>query len=411
MQKLPLFTNKKEVMQTLLVVVVLFSVSLSYQFYKYKQMTTYSLHLTTAKVIDDYQKVGKKYRILKLKNSDFTFFTSYKKPLHVKKNDIVRVVLYTNNIDFVGYLKGFYASLKALHVEKVAVQNRVVKFVEKQHTSPMMRELYSALFFATSISKELRSDITKWGIAHLVAISGFHLGILSAILFFLFKPVYTFFQDRFFPYRNSSADLALIVFLVLGSYAIFIGMTPSVLRAYAMSLVGFFLFANNIKIISFGTLFFTICTILILFPSLIFSIAFWFSVSGVFYIFLFLHYFSNLNKISIFLLLNFWVFILMLPIVHFTFPLFSLYQLFSPLISMIFILFYPLSLLLHVSGFGGVLDAYLIWFLSLHVEVYTLSTPPLFFASYIFFSLLAIRFRVVALLLPLFALSLGLVLI
>ena len=81
------------------------------------------------------------------------------------------------------------------------------------------------------ISKELREDITKWGIAHLVAISGFHLGILSAILFFLLKPIYTFFQDRYFPYRNRTDDLAFIVFLLLGSYAYFIDMTPSVVRA------------------------------------------------------------------------------------------------------------------------------------------------------------------------------------
>jgi len=108
-----------------------------------------------------------------------------------------------------------------------------------------------------------------------------------------------------------------------------------------MSMIGFFLFSRNIKIISFGTLFFTICIVLILFPHLIFSVAFWFSVSGVFYIFLFLYHFSNLSKISIFILLHFWVFVLMLPVVHFVFDVFSMYQLFSPLVSMVFILFYP----------------------------------------------------------------------
>ena len=406
MKSIPLFTTKKEIFTTLVVIVVLLAISLSYEFYKYKQITTYSLHVTTAKVLSDYQKEGKNYRILKLRSRDFTFYTTYKEALHVKRNDELKVIFYTKGIDFYGYLKGFYASSKSLHVKSRSVKNCLVSFVKNQHKDSVSRELYNALFFAIPLSKDLREDITKWGIAHLVAISGFHLGILSAILFFLLKPIYAFFQDRYFPYRNRTADLALLVFLVLGSYTYFIDMTPSVLRAYAMSMIGFFLFSRNIKIISFGTLFFTICIILILFPHLLFSIAFWFSISGVFYIFLFLYHFSTLSKISIFILLHFWVYILMLPVVHFVFDVFSLYQLFSPFISMVFILFYPLSLLLHVVGLGGVMDSFLVWFFSLHVEIDLVITPMWFFVCYLCLSLLAIRFRLVAFFLPLFALGL-----
>jgi competence protein ComEC len=406
MQSLPLFTNKKELLQTLLVIVVLFITSLSYEFYKYKNITTYSLYKTTAKVLNIYKKDTKDYRVLKLKSDNFIFYTTYKKSLDINRNDEVKVIFYTKGIDFYSYLKGFYAYSKTLHVKKKAEIKSIVKLVEKQHKNNILKELYSALFFATPISKNLREDITVWGIAHLVAISGFHLGILSAILYFLLKPIYRFFQDRYFPYRNRNADLAFIVFLILGYYTYFLGMTPSVLRAFIMSLIGFFLFSHNIKIISFGTLFFTVCIILILFAHLLFSVAFWLSVSGVFYIFLFIYHFSKLNKIVIFILLHFWVYFLMLPIVHFVFDTFSLYQLFSPFISMLFLLFYPLSIFLHIVGLGGLMDSLLVRFLSLHVEVTSLVTPTWFLVSYLVLSLCAIRFRLLVFVLFLSVLSL-----
>ena len=412
MDSLPLFLNKKELFNTLLAVVILFCFSVSYEYYKYKKITSYSLHVATVNVINIHEKVSKKgkpYTVLKLKNSDFTFYTVSWKPLHVKLKDSLEVGFYTSKINFYNYLKNFYAPLKFVHIKSTKTPNIVVSFVQNQHIDKLTKELYSALYFATNISNDLRKDIAKWGISHLIAISGFHLTILSSILYFLLRPIYSFFQDRYFPYRNRSADLAFVVFAILGSYAYFIDFSPSVLRAFVLSLVAFFLYSKNIKIISFATLFFTMSIVLILAPKLFFSIAFWFSLSGVFYILLFLHHFSHLHKISIFLLLHFWVFALMLPIVHFVFDVFSFYQLLSPLLSMFFLLFYPLSLVLHVSGFGGVLDSLLVWFLSLHVQTLSLVTPLWFLCSYIILSFLAIRLKFVALVLPL--LSLGLVLV
>lgn len=404
MERLPLFVSKKEAICTSFVVLVLFVLSLSYEFYKYKKLTTYSIHATTAKVINSYQKKSKNdksYRVLKLRSGNFTFHTTYWKPLDISRGDTVKILFYTKAVDFYSFLKGSFVRIKSISVINQAEKNFVIEYVRNQHDDALAKELYSALFFAIPVSKELRDDIVKWGIAHLVAISGFHLGILSAILFFLLKPIYTFFQDKFFPYRNRTADLALLVFVILGTYVYFIDMVPSVVRAYVMSLIGFFLFSRNIKIISFETLLFTICTILILFPHLIFSIAFWLSVSGVFYIFLFLHHFLNLNKVAIMLLLNFWVYILMIPIIHFLFDIFSFQQLLSPLISIAFAPFYVASLALHVVGWGAVMDSFLVWFFSLHVETIHFKTPSWFLLIYLALSLLAIRHKLVAVALPL----------
>ncbi len=412
MKSLPLFITKREIFYTFLAIVALFGISLFYEFYKYKKVTTYSLHVATVKVLNQYEKKSKKgkiYTVLKLKSEDFTFYTTYWKPLEVERGDTLRVIFHTKQISFFTFLKGFYANTKSLHVVNRAEKSLIVEFIENQHTSELSKELYKALFLAIPVSKELREDVAKWGLAHLVAISGFHLGILSAILFFLLKPLYTFFQDRWFPYRNRVVDIALLIFLILGSYVYLIDMVPSVIRAYTMSLIGFFLFSRNIKIISFGTLLFTISIVLILFPHLLFSIAFWFSVCGVFYIFLFLYHFSHLNKILIFALLNIWVYILMTPVIHYFFDIFSLHQLLSPLISMAFAPFYIASLALHFVGLGEAMDSFLIWLFSVHVEVIYFKTPLWFLVIYLLISLVAIRIRLVAFFLPVVAMLLSVV--
>jgi competence protein ComEC len=65
------------------------------------------------------------------------------------------------------------------------------------------------------------------------------------------------------------------------------------------------------------------------------------------------------------LFIPFGIFILMLPVVHYIFGVTSAYQLLSPLLSLLFIPFYPLVMLLHLLGFGGILDSVLLWLFSL----------------------------------------------
>lgn len=407
MQSVPLFRDTKEFLATWIVVASLFLLSLGYEYIKFLDIKKSPVYKTEATVISTYLKTSKKgkpYQVLKLKAKDFTFYTLRWKPKQIEKNSKIQTLFYTTKLDFIGYLKGFFAPTKYVKILKSSQEDLLHKKIKNQHENLKMQELFGALFFADSYSKELRHEISKWGIAHLVAISGFHLGLLSTFLYFFLRPLYRFFQDRFFPYRNSSLDLALMVFLLLGIYIYYIDLVPSVLRAYVMGLVGFFIFSKNIKLISFSTLFMTVCLILIAFPKLTLSIAFWFSVSGVFYIFLFLHHFSHLSKINALILLNFWVYILMMPIIHSIFDIFTLYQFLSPFISIAFAVFYPLEIFLHLINQGSLLDRYILDFLEIEMRVYSLEVSLYELLFYLGVSLLAIRSRTLALLLPLIVL-------
>ncbi|MDD2384838.1 MAG: ComEC/Rec2 family competence protein [Sulfurospirillaceae bacterium] len=376
------------------------SSSLVYDYMQYRSFIQEPLHESEAIVVNHYQKSnakGKVYDVFKLKlPNTTTFYTVSWKPLKVGVNEKVKVKFSVENLTFLEYLKGFYATsfyIYALYQDDLPIALKLSSWIAEQHSDSDISSLFQALFLATPLSKELREDVQKWGISHLVAISGFHLGVLSFILYAFFNPFYRFFQDRYFPYRNKMADVSVLVFIFLYMYMELIGFTPSFMRAFVMSVLGFLLFSHGVKIVSFSNLLLTSVSLLALFPSLMFSLSFWFSVAGVFYLFLLMHHFAHLNSWALVGVIDGGVFLLMIPIVHTFFPVFTFLQLTSPISSLVFIVFYPLEMLLHVMHLGGILDKALLAFLHVKIQSFTLSFPVWFLAGYIGLSLLAIRFR------------------
>lgn len=228
-----------------------------------------------------------------------------------------------------------------------------------------------------------------------MAISGFHLGVLSAVLFFFFGLFYKPLQQRYFPYRSGSRDLFIIVALFLFLYVWFLDFTPSLLRSFAMLIVGYFLYDRGLKVVSMQTLFLTVLLLIAFMPKLLFSIGFWLSVSGVFYIFLFLIHLGEMKKLSIFLLLPIFVYLSMLPFSLYIFGTFSLWHPLSILWTTLFTLFYPLSIVMHFVGFGEIFDGWLLKLLSLGENPQTLHVRALVFYLHGGLSFLAVRYRFV----------------
>jgi competence protein ComEC len=171
-----------------------------------------------------------------------------------------------------------------------------------------------------------------------------------------------------------------------------------------MFIFGLYFLRSNIKILSFQTLLIVVLFIIAIFPKLLFSLSLWFSVAGVFYIYLFIQYFKNLNKYVAFIFFNIWIYLAINPITHYFFGTTSLVQLFSPLFTVGFSLFYPLELFLHFVGFGGILDSVIkMWLLS-RPETYEVFTPLWLFISYLVISFFAISSQKMFILLNIVAL-------
>jgi ComEC/Rec2-like protein len=411
--RLGLFESRGEIGVFVAICLVVFVINVAIKFYEFSQFSSQKYEILTAKVLQDYNKTNDKnqtYRVLKFQMPDFSFYTTSRDfELDFQVGQFVKISVIKNRLKFSDFLSGnfylsnigilplrYYFDENFIDVFRNALQEQIVS----QHQSLKMRELFSALFLATSISKQLRADVNFYGIAHLIAISGYHIGLIFGFLYFVIRMIYAPFHQRF-PYRNAKFDISVMIFTILIFYFILLGFVPSFLRALLMSLVAFYLFSRNVKILSFELLFVVICVAIAFFPSLIFSVGFYFSSCGVFYIYLYLHHFSRVFDGRFYrlfhgLALNFWVFCAMiLPVLYF-FPLISFQQFAVLPLTFLFVIFYPLSLVLHLFGLGGIFDEYLLEFLSWRLYGVDLNIPTWLFVIYNILSLISVKSKILA---------------
>jgi competence protein ComEC len=332
------------------------------------------------------------YDVIKLKTSNFVYFTSTTKNHKFEKLDIIMATIYTQKISFYDYMKGFYTNnifLENITYEKSFKQN-MYGAIKLQHNNYLIKELFSALFLAVPISSDLRDITNTYGISHLLALSGFHLGLISFVSFWLVYFIYKPFHQKFVPYRNKKFDTLLISGLLILAYLIFTDIVPSLLRAFVMYCMGIYLLRNDIKIFSFLNLFIVVLLILAFFPKYLLSISLWFSIAGVFYILLYVKYYSKLNIYISFILFNFWIFFALNPIILYFFDVISLAQLFSAPLTLLFILFYPFEILVHFVGQGDILDEYIMYLFNLEFEIKNYMTSLEFMLFFVGVSFLAI---------------------
>ena len=377
----------------LLVLIIILLINISIEYSKYQELIDDEVYETKVKVLNIYPK--KDYNILRLSASNFDFFTNIDKSESVEKLDILNILILSKNISFLDYLKGFYA--KSIIFKKIEKQNsfkdEIIKKIDSNHEDNITKELFQALFLAIPISKELRDICTNYGISHLIALSGFHLGVLSFVIYWIFYFPYTYLHKKYFLYRNKKYDLLLVSISFLFFYLILTNVVPSLLRAFVMFVFAIFLLRYNIKLFSYTTLFIVFLIVISLFPKYFFSLGFWFSIIAVFYIFLFLQYFSKLNKYLQIVLFNLWMFLIFNPIVHFYFPQTSYEQFLSPLITILFTFFYPFEIFAHIFDFAIYFDWFIKKFLYWDMYVYNVETPFYFFIVYLMFSLASIFYK------------------
>ncbi|MFW3340667.1 ComEC/Rec2 family competence protein [Aliarcobacter butzleri] len=357
---------------------------------KYLEFIDEEVFETKVEVLNIYQKDD--FDILKLKSLNFEFFTNMPKNEEIKRFDLLNILIVSRNIDFIDYLKGFYT--KTIYFDELqkeqTFKDKIIKNIENNHQDEKIIELFNALFLAVPVSKELRDVITAYGIAHVVALSGFHLVVLSFVIYWILYFPYKFFQDRYFPYRNRKLDILLITIAILFYYLILTDIVPSLLRAFVMFCLGIYLLRSNIKILSYMTLFYTFLIVIAFYPKYIFSIGFWFSIFAVFYIYLFIQYFKNYNKWLLFIFFNIWMFLIFNPIVHYYFPQTSYEQFYSIPITIFFNFFYPAEIFAHIFGFSNYFDEYLKIFIEYKIYVYEVFTPLYFYILYLLVSFLSI---------------------
>ena len=362
----PLLRGREYLYFSLLSLFFLF-ISLSIEYRHYSRLTEFDDAVIEATVLKHYAKYrdGHAYDVLQLRSAEGAkFYIASEAPLKNLVGYPTQIWIKTAYISFLDYIKGFVTKGRIISLEREKGRRyRLGDALKSMHTDSVAAELYGALFFALPLSSTLQERFSSLGVSHLLAISGFHLGMLSIMLLPFLRWPYQYFQQRYFPYRHRNRDLFILLAFVLGGYLILLGDVASLLRAYAMLVVGYLLHDRGVKIVSMQTLSITLILLLSLWPRLFFSMGFWLSISGVYFIFLYLRYFGELSKYVSLVAVPVWVYLMMTPIALVLFGNYSLYHPLSVVWTALFTLFYPLALLLHLTGYGDGMDSLLDFFL------------------------------------------------
>lgn len=101
-------------------------------------------------------------------------------------------------------------------------KERVRKFFKRKISDPQVSHFFSSLTTGDVDDNLLAMQFRKYGLGHILAISGFHFALLAAMLRTLFRLIM----------GESASYLLLLPFL--GFYYLFLGFSPSVLRAFIM---------------------------------------------------------------------------------------------------------------------------------------------------------------------------------
>ncbi|CUU40167.1 MULTISPECIES: ComEC/Rec2 family competence protein [Helicobacter] len=358
--------------------VIVFALNLWQEYRAYREFSTKENKEIYAQVINQYtkHKNGKTYEVLKLKTKQGEiFYTTSREDIKDLSHRFVRIYGKGLECSFVSYLQHcFFVSYRISLLNERDYRDFLREWIETQHTESAIASLYKTLFMADALPSIWRDLSARLGIAHLIAISGFHLGILSFVLGWILSSIYRIFHHRL-SYRNKYFDVGFMVLVGLFAYLLLLDFTPSFLRAFTMAVCGFLVVYSGIKLFSFRLLVVVVCVCVAFFPRLIFSIGFGLSVSGVFFIYLFVKYVRLDSKVLYVLLFNTLIFFDMLPLTHWFFPYFTSLSLLSIPISLLFVVFFPAMLIAHIVGVGALCDEFLQWAMNLQINSIEFYTP------------------------------------
>jgi len=357
LQKAKLFSTYGQFLAFITLLFILFLSRLGFLYSEYRVFIAKPFYYTSAQLIEHYVKNNHTILRLHSEDLDMNFISSTNDQIDDNITHLRVKLLPNAKISFIDYLG---LSFIPLQIKEQFVQesfkHELEEKISAQHDDKLIASFHQGIFLATSMIKPLRESVATLGISHIITLSGFHLSIIWGVFYILLLYPYRFFQKKYFPQRLPLLDIGFITLSILGIFTWFVGYPAPLVRSYGMVAMGWFLLLMGVELLSFEFLFAVAFITLALFPKFIVHLGFWFSVIGVFYIFLIVKWFAQFPKIVIFLLVESLVFFFMLPIVNLFFGTLSLAFLFSPLLSAVFIPYYPLSIFMHFIGFGNFVD-------------------------------------------------------
>lgn len=169
--------------------------------------------------------------------------------------------------------------LKGKHSVKgkaAAFRTNIISALEKTSLGRNELDILQAILLGqrNNLDPDIYEDYQQAGAAHILAVSGLHIGILLLLLQALLKPLLVF--------RHGSLMRMSLIIITLWAYAFFTGLSPSVVRAVTMfSFVSYALFLNRPTSIA-NILALSAFAVLLINPMFLFQVGFQMSYAAVF---------------------------------------------------------------------------------------------------------------------------------
>ncbi len=159
--------------------------------------------------------------------------------------------------DFFNYSSSYYL-----------IRSKIINFMKIRTGSPLLM----ALLTGNKTGLELyQIDLfRKTGCSHILALSGFHVGIITIMLLLLFRLIIT----------GSNVYMVCVIALIL--YLIIVGITPSLVRSVLMFFIGAVIKIRGYKISIFNILIISFYIIVIIIPEEFYTLSFQLSFLALF---------------------------------------------------------------------------------------------------------------------------------
>ncbi|MDR1773390.1 MAG: ComEC/Rec2 family competence protein [Clostridioides sp.] len=296
--------------------------------------------VVTEKTIKDKRT---EYKIANYLVSDYSMKSNLKigKIVEIEGKYKSLYILSRGNFDYARNIKSRgYKALINLKSYKVVGENKFYISIGnlKSYIKETIRFLYkkdsnfiNSLLISdkSDLTDEEREMLSRTGTSHIIAISGLHIGIICSFIIFIIKDI------------NKISKLTLVV-MILASYAIIIGASPSIVRAIGFVLLSYFGIFIDKKKDYISILAFLATLIIILNSYIIYNVSFQLSFLATLSIIYFERYLIKIVKFK-FISLTLSANILTLPIIYYTFGGISLITVVAnivivPFISVILVL-------------------------------------------------------------------------
>ncbi len=162
------------------------------------------------------------------------------------------------------------------------MRQKVIRFLNI-HARGQPRAVLKALLVGdrSEIQGPLRNAFQRVGVAHILAISGLHIGIIAMVCFFVLQKLLRLIKPLLWCARSDKTSALLTIVPVI-FYGLLAGMSPSTQRAVVMITLFLITFLGRDEHDPLNTLAWAALLILIISPPLLFSISFQLSFAAVF---------------------------------------------------------------------------------------------------------------------------------